>query len=424
MQKQIVNVEIELLPHQKKLFESDTYITGMSCAVGAGKSWTVALKIIVDLLQGKRVLIITDTYAQLRDVLINQILGILDEYKIPYNHNKNRQIVNLGKGMMFAKTNKNAETIRGLTKIDTVCIDEAQNIEEKCFNYAMARQRGIPNAKMYLTGTGCSKQHWFAKKCMDPKNTWITADIFSNEKHNKRDYIDRMLDGYKDMPQEFIQRELYGLFTDGSDKSLFDIIKTDALPVFGSIVAGLDIAGTGEDFSCIAVFNGNVLVALRKKKTMDKDILEAWKKEITAEFGVQYWRHDCTGIGNLFRWPDSQGINFGGGGNGRFLNQRARIYFDLRHKLQQGIAFGNDSIRKFFENAVMAELMATELDKRESPKIKLVEKGKIRKSIGKSPDLADALALASWIPSNDILQNANINQAINSYNEQAFYYDN
>jgi hypothetical protein len=401
-----MNIEIELLPHQKECFNSDTYITSMSCGIGAGKSYSAALLTIIELLRGKRVLLIAPTYAMIKDVLIRQVLVILDKYKIPYRHNKNNQKISLGSGELILKSNKNADTINGLTEIDTVIIDECRLVSELAFNYAIARQRGVSNAKIYLFGTGCSVAHWFAKNSMAEGTTWIKADIRSNAKYNGDAYVQRMLKMYEDLPEEFKKRELYGLFTDGDEFSLFDKINVNAVKEHGLIQGGLDIAGTGDDYSCIAVFNGNELIHLEKKRTMNEDVLKPWQAQITRLYGVQSWYHDSTGIGNLIVFPnESTPINFGPISHSRFGTNRTRIYFDLKAKLNSGICFGSAYAKKLFENDAMVELMVTKMDSRETAKLKLIGKPEIKKLIGRSPDVADALALASIPPAYSVNYN-------------------
>jgi len=390
-----MDIQIEALPHQKKVFESSAKLTSMSCAIGSGKTYTAALLTILELLQGKRVLLITVTYSMLRDVLIAQIIEILNQHSIPYKYNKSVQKVAIGKGELFTKTNRSLETINGLTRIDTVIMDECRLLDEKAYTYSISRQRGIKNARVYLFGTGCSKNHWFAKKSMNPKACWITADIFSNAKHNGQEYIDNMLEEYADLPEEFKKRELHGLFTDGDDFTLFDTVKTNAEWIPGEIKGGLDIAGTGADYSCIAIFNGNKLICLEKKKTMDYNVLTAWKNQLSQLHDCKIWNHDATGIGNLMAWQDSVPINFGAGAGARFANQRARIYFDLKEKLANGICFDSDKVKNIFNNEVYSELMCVELNKKETAKILLNKKEDIKKIIGRSPDLSDSMALAA-----------------------------
>jgi len=340
----------------------------------------------------------------IRDVLIAQMKEIMEKYCIPFSHNKNTNIIKVGTGLLFCKSDKNRETINGLTKIDTVIMDECRLLNEKTYIYATSRQRGVQNAKCYLFGTGCSKAHWFAKRSMkqDGDTTWITASIYDNAKHNTQAYIDRTVKEYEGLPEEFVKRELYGLFTDGDEFSLFDTIKTDAIFTPGPKIGGLDIAGTGSDYSVIAIFEGNKLICLEKKRTMIDTELYAWRNQIAELYQCSIWRHDATGIGNLMNWKDSYPINFGAGAGSRFASMRTKIYFDLKDKLQKGICFENNKVRTLFNNEAMAELMCTKMCDKETAKLKLIGKDEIKKIIGRSPDVTDALALASVPVANSI----------------------
>jgi len=391
-----MNIEIELLPHQKKILESQSYITAMSCGIGSGKTYTAALLAIIELLRGKRVLLITATYAMLRDVLIAQMKEIITEKGLPYDHNRLTQTIKIGSGEVFCKTDMNCETINGLTRIDTVIIDECRLIREKAFTYAISRQRGVKEAKVYLFGTGCSKSHWFAREAMKPSSAWITADIYSNVKHNGQEYVDRMVKEYEDLPSEFRKRELYGMFTDGDETSLFQGMRTDAEFIDGPVVGGIDIAGTGDDRSAFAIFRGNKLVCLDALNTNNIEILTRRKNEFAMRYGCHSWRHDSTSIGNLCSWSDSVPINFGASGGKRFSKMRTRLYFDLKEKISGGICIGEDAKALFMRQAV-PELMATCIEtEKETGKLALIPKDAIKRQLRRSPDCADAIALAAY----------------------------
>jgi hypothetical protein len=367
----------------------------MSAGIGSGKSWTVAFLAIFHLLQGKRVLMIAPTGSMIRDVLILQMKEILDSYNIPAKLKTGQQLLRLGEGILFLRTEHSKHTINGLTKINTTIIDECRFVSELACAYAESRMRGIEDAKLYLTGTGASKHTWFAKKCLNPENTWINVPYTANIRFNGQEYIDRMTALYADLPKEFRDRELYGLHTDNDEFSLFYDVKIDVPEQPGKITAGLDIAGTGADYSACAIFNGNKLIFLGKKKTQNELELKFWQKELTNQYVVEQWFHDATGIGNLWQFPNSIPVNFGASGGNRFANKRARIYFDLKEKLQTGICFANAEIKRLFTTEVMQELTLTKLSDKDKAKLTIDPKDEIRKALGRSPDLSDALALAS-----------------------------
>lgn len=390
-----MDIKVDLLPHQMRVFQSKSRVTSMSCAVGAGKSYIAALLTIIEMLRNKRVLLIAPTHDMIKDVLILQMREILNDLHIPYKHNKGTQELTLGSGMLFMKTNKSVETIRGLTKINTLIIDECNLIDQRALLYGKARMRGVQDPRIYLFGTGCAKSTFFAKESMKPDTTWIQADIWSNVKYNGREYIENLIKDYEDLPADFKQRELYGAFTDGSEYSLIDKIHLDVPFVDGPTTAGLDIAGTGADWSAIAVFKGNMLVYLDKRKTNEEAQLQAWRTTVNNMHKIDRWVHDASGIGNLFQWKDSTPLNFGAAAGTRFLNQRTRIYFDLKDKLAKGICFLNSEVRARWEKEAVLEIMMTKLAEKNSAKLQLIPKADIKKALGRSPDVADALALAS-----------------------------
>jgi hypothetical protein len=85
-------------------------------------------------------------------------------------------------------------------------------------------------------------------------------------------------------------------------------------------------------------------------------------------------------------------LEFNGGefGSGRFLNARAESYWTLRDRLspdQGDIAFPRDP-------ELIEELLAIRWREGSGGRIQIGEKTEIRARIGRSPDKADALAMA------------------------------
>jgi len=391
-------VKTELLPHQMKVLQSESYLTSMSCGIGAGKSYMAAFMAIYWMLKGRRVLVIMPTFAMIRDTLILQMIEILNNWKIPYTLNKTLCTINIGKGIMFTRSGENIDTINSLTQIGAVIMDECRLIPEMAYTYAISRQRGVKNAKCYLFGTGCSKRAWFARESLLPDTAWIKASCVDNVKYNGQEYVDRVIAKYKGQEDYFIQRELYGDFVDGDEQSLFIDIKTNASPnVTGKRFGGMDLAiNGGSDYSSAAIFDGNKLIYLGKRKTLGMPAVQQWKNELQIKYACDNWVHDHTGLGNDLELKGSTPILFGMPGVPPYGSKRTELYYALREKLMSGIYIESDDIKKLFAVEVIPELEATKTIDKEGRNILLIPKDEIRRLLGRSPDASDALALAAW----------------------------
>lgn len=391
----------DLLPHQWEVLQSDAEVTSMSCAVGAGKTYMAATLAIYNLLEGRKVLLIGPTLSQLNNAIIRQMLYILEEKGIQYKHNKSLNKFDLGtNGELVAGSAENIESWKGVSKIDVLIIDECQLIaNQDVYGYASSRirdgKKGV-KGKTYLFGNGCENTHWFAKESMKPECKWITVDAWQNERFNGKGYADRLCKLYMDMPKEFIDRELYGLFTSGSaSSSIFSTVNMEAKFEDGPTLAGMDIAGTGDDYSAISIFRGNMLIWMEKKKTRIDTELKPWQAEMNTLFGVDHWNVDST-WGIPMEWQgEYTNCNFGSSGGFRFANLRTKMYFDLKEKLYKGICFAETWLKNMFMDECWLEMMCTKLRETENNKLILIDKGQIRKIIKRSPDMTDSLALAS-----------------------------
>jgi hypothetical protein len=391
-----MRIQVELLPHQKKVLKSESYITSMSCGVGAGKSFMAAFMAIFWMLKGKRVLVIMPTYGSIRDTLIFQMTQILNNWGMAYRLNKTLNTITVGNGTMISRSGEAPEDINGLTQIDVVIMDECRLIPEIAYTYAISRQRGVDNAKVYLFGTGCSKRAWFARESMLDTTMWVTGSCLDNVKHNGKDYVERMQGKYKSCEQYFIDRELYGKFTDGDEQSLFMEINANALWKPGAVFGGMDLAiNGGSDYSAAAIFSGNKLIYLGKRKTLGMPAAQRWLDELKARYNCKDWFHDHTGLGNDLILEGSSPMQFGMPGIKPYGSLRAQMYFELKQMLADGICIEYDEYRKLFDEEVVAELNETKTIDREMRNILLIPKDEIRAALNRSPDLSDALALAA-----------------------------
>lgn len=168
----------------------------------------------------------------------------------------------------------------------------------------------------------------------------------------------------------------------------------------GRRILGVDVARYGTDKSCIAERIGDVLVSLDKwgqKSTMET------AGRIKVVLGNDVAQIDVIGIGagvvDRLREQGCHavGVNFGAGtnrtdasGEVEMLNVRASAWWGMRERLMEGvIALPSD-------DDLTGDLVAPRYSYTSAGKLQVEDKEQIRKRLGRSPDVGDAVVLAWW----------------------------
>jgi phage terminase large subunit-like protein len=394
-----------MTPKQLEVLNSDSRITIFSAGRGCGKTAAMALIAILNMIQGKRVLVIGPIFQQLRDSNFWQTCRFLDRMKIPHKINKTALRLQFGKtGEIMHVSGDEPESIRSYTSIDVLILDESASLSEDCWKLAIPTMRDTMDGKLkiYVVGTPpSSESHWMARLNKRPD----VATVFGSYKDNPfngEDFIKLLERDYENYPVDFQRRELYGEFIFGGEiGSLFEDFRIEANNEFKAcpdapIVCGLDIAGKGRDMTCAVISQNNQVLGIYLRKTASEIPLKQFVKELYLTHGFGVLRYDCDGLGHLivFDLPVTVltvPVNFGGSGGERFANARTAMYFHLRRK---NAVFMHQKILSEHGAAMLIELKATQMKERESGKMGIVYKDEIKKRIGRSPDRADALALA------------------------------
>jgi hypothetical protein len=374
----------------------------MSMGIASGKTATVALVAIVSMLQGKRVLVVEPTYDQIKNVFMREVekqmcrYGLIMEGAKVWNLNsKNLRFMS---GEILARSAEGGKSAyAGLDGIDTFIIDEASEIEDyEIFTEGYNRQRKTKfpdEKKTYVVGTGANGEHWFKQLSCDPKNLLINACYHDNYFLDGPDIADYELRYGKEtiFPQSYIDQYVYGRFVDSGSDSIFQELVIDAPAQPGIKVAGYDVAYSGKgDDSAIALLNGNILEHVYVRKTAGDTEMKNFQNEIDLVHRPDFWNYDATGNAVVLK---GCAVNFQAKG-GQFANMRTKIYFDLKRRLREGIHVPQAVLREHWPK-IKEELGYTTLNMdKESRKPALEGKEAIKKLLRRSPDRADALALA------------------------------
>ena len=163
----------------------------------------------------------------------------------------------------------------------------------------------------------------------------------------------------------------------------------------GATVVSADIARFGNDKSCIVVRSGLWVKQIITKSGSDLTETADWIKAISNVYKADAIVVDSIGIGAGVLDILLRSGYFAIDGNFskkatdevRYHNKRASSYFDLKKAMDRGLAIPND-------DELAEELLAIEYEFTSAGRVKIVDKDKIKKTIGRSPDKADAMALS------------------------------
>jgi phage terminase large subunit len=179
-------------------------------------------------------------------------------------------------------------------------------------------------------------------------------------------------------------------------------------PQSGLRVLGCDIGGGGDDPSMFTVFVGNQQICFESLKTGEYGLVTKRIIELIYEHNIEVVGIDDTGVGHgvtdrLFEHHQTRPlpsiivpVNFGAKPKGfeRLrcpMNARAEMYLLLEKEIR------GQHIRLLYDKELQKELTSWKIvTSKNSETIRLEDKNIIKKRIGRSPDKADATAIARY----------------------------
>lgn len=392
-----MNIHFKLYPHQKVLFTSKEKLLYLRCGRGSGKTHAASLLVAIRLLEGKRILCLSQSYKQLTEVMIPEVCRKLDSI-IPgdYTLNKTAQKITYKSGAIFFGSYESLENLRGFDRISLAVLDEAELAPANIFEVLVfcLRGEGIdPQIVMLSTPRSGS---WLKRFCIDNNVKIITASTADNKKITP-EQIELMK--RTSLSEAQWRREFYGeAVDDDSGGTLFtNAIMEDAPETGTSYAIGVDPSGLGSDFNVLILRKGNSIKKIEKLAIATAKDLYTVIRNWVNEFGMDYLSHiaidqayglrlkevlDETDLAMFVRL-----VPFGASSDiDAYANKRCEMYVTMKHSFEDnGIHGLTEEIRN--------ELAATKYELNSRDKIQLVPKEDIKLVIGHSPDAADALAL-------------------------------
>lgn len=394
-----MEITYRLFPHQKAVITSHEPILYARMGRGSGKSYIASMLAVISLLKGKRTLAIAQTGQAIREVLVPEILARLNEIipgKFKFNQTSNKIV--FGKGIIYLGSYESLESLRGYTRISLIILDEAALAPPNIFEIVAFCMRDCdeePKIRMMSTPRSANWLTEYVKKNNIPV---ITAKTSDNKRITEKE-IELMKKASID--ENSWRREFYGDEIDDENAGvLFTSNLLTSSPKFlrrnnDGYAIGIDCSGLGKDSNVIVVRNQNEILDIVEKKIASNSELCSIVRGLIMTHGKGNLSHiaidEAYGLDLHERLSDA-GITaiivpFGGKAkNPAYANQRAEMYINLKKGIEE---YGLKGIT----DELYRELQATKYILNNNGKIQLIPKDEIKLNIGRSPDIADALAL-------------------------------
>jgi hypothetical protein len=395
-------------------------------SAGAGKSWLGCLWITTLCLQykGIRCLIGRTVLTQLKMTTLNTLFETLQSMGLKsgehYTYNGQSNIITFQnkseivlKDLQYQPSDPNFDSLGGL-ELTAVFVDEAAQISQLAYNILKSRIRFkldqynlIP--KILMT---CNPgQVWLKKvfylpyiqETLPPNMSFVPALPLDNP-HLPASYIEML----KGLPPQQRKRLLEGdwNYMDESD-NLFDF-DSISNSIFSNVPQGtdkkyisVDVARFGSDRSVAIVWSGLVVLEVFIYSKLSTTELSSEIRELIQKYGVHPNNVivDSDGVGGGVA-DQIKGTNFVNNSSPlhkqNFSNLKSQCYVKLAELFKEGRISVN-VIEPSIVDELTQELLAVKLkDVDKDNKVSVQSKDEMKKVLGKSPDLSDALMMRMY----------------------------
>lgn len=212
---------------------------------GSGKSYTVAQFLIFEKLlseRNKRILISRKTNPSLKDSAYLLVLDLLNEYGIPYEHNKSEQVITVRDNRVMFRSMDNPEKIKS-SEYNYIWLEEATDFSIDDFRQISLRLRRATDSenKLFLTFNPISTTNWVYRNFFEREypNSAKLKTTFQDNPFLPEDYIES-LTGLKHQDENYYL--IYALGEFGVLKNLIYNFRAISSPPdhFDEVFWGLD----------------------------------------------------------------------------------------------------------------------------------------------------------------------------------------
>jgi phage terminase large subunit len=395
-------------------------------SAGAGKSWLGCLWVTTLCLQyaGIRCLIGRTVLQQLKLTTLNTLFETLQSMGLKsgehYVYNGQSNVITFTnkseivlKDLQFQPSDPNFDSLGGL-ELSAVFVDEASQISQLAYNILKSRMRFKLNEynlipKMLMTcnpGQVWLKKVFYLPYIQDtlPQNMAFVPALPLDNPHLPASYIEML----KSLPSAQRKRLLEGdwNYMDESDNLFdFDSISDSVFKLSPSSTdkkyISVDVARFGSDRSVAIVWNGLVVLECLVYNKLSTTDLSGQIRELIQKYGVHPNNVivDSDGVGGGVA-DQIRGTNFIN--NARplheqnFSNLKSQCYVKLSELFKEG-RISLNILDPTTIDELTQELLAIKLkDVDKDNKVAVQSKEEMKKVLGKSPDLSDAIMMRMY----------------------------
>lgn len=402
-----MDVKIKLSRWQKRFVidEFDSPLRIAVTGIGSGKSRALAVWIVLQCLKkpGLRGIVLAQIYKTLTRVLVREIQVVSALMGVQYDYNKSSMEMTFSNGStLFFYSGENATGVLGLSEIDILAMDEAAYLQREVYDFSRDRMRGgrySPMVRLISSPVNDQLENWFRDLCQRYPDCVVNAATYDNP-FVSAEFIQELKDRYIE-GSTLYQQQVQGLFLDTDIASQLikraDFVKVKNPPTKIAYWLGADWSGgVGCDYDCICVVDDMGVVELVEDNGLDTTQKVAavklmWDKhnpksaygDATGGFGsgamdLAREKNMIISPANFSAKPFNEDL---------YPNLRTEAYAELARDIRNGF---------FIPEDVRAELLAQQVTIDHRGRIALVPKELVKKALGRSPDRADAIALANY----------------------------
>lgn len=311
-----------------------------------------------------------------------------------------------------ARTAARAENLAGFHAHSILFIlDEASGISDEIFE-AVEGALTTPDAKILICGNPTRNDGFFKRAFFEDREIYQTFKVSSAESGRvSNEYCQRLIKTYG-ADSDVVRVRVFGEFPKGSADGLIALEHVEAAinrepEMKGDLVIGVDVARQGNDSTVLIARLGDDVIKIQKWQHADLmttcgRIFHAAKELMTRhKKGRVSIRIDDDGLGagvtdrlrevvaeKKLHAEITACHNGGKARDSKYANFVTECYFALKERFEHG------AITLPRDDELTAEITTRKYSLNSSDKLILERKDEFKKRIGRSPDRADALALA------------------------------
>ena len=402
-------------PWQVELLRSDDKRSLVLCSRQAGKSTVAAAMAVHEAsFKPKSLTLLLSPSLRQSGELFRKVLGVYRATgaAVPVKAESALKL-ELANGSRVIALPAGEETIRGFSGVSLLVIDEASRVDDELY-YSVRPMLAVSGGRLVALTTPWGRKGWFYHE-------WANSSYWRKIRITARDcprLSDEVLEQERESLGDVWYRQEYGCeFLDASGEGFIwadwpeQCAKSDREPhPHAPVDIGLDVARSLKgDKTVFVIIKGGVVLKIEKAQQPDLMATVGRAVRLIEHYRTRSIRIDDTGVGGgvtdrlkevqqnraaspHVRECERIALSFGHKAHksNRFADVRSEMWWSLGEQLRQGqLKIPNDP-------ALFEQLTGPMMQPDSSGRLRLESKDSMRSRGLKSPDLADALALAAY----------------------------